>query len=186
MKAIQQIGIRKAATYGAMHLVQLFLKLLEPASRRLVLKAFGAQVGQDAIVHDIRFLNLYRTGLPGLSIGDCCFLSDLVIFDMAERVTLGNHVSVGSMTTFLTHLNVGYPEHPLQRHFPPTTGAVTIEDGCFLAAGVTVLPGVTIGRGSFIAVGTVVTRDVPPHSLVTGVPGKVVRTLEEGASTSPE
>jgi acetyltransferase-like isoleucine patch superfamily enzyme len=46
-----------------------------------------------------------------------------------------------------------------------------IEDNVSLGAGVIVLPGVTIGAGSFVAAGTVVTRDVPPMSLVRGNPG---------------
>jgi len=54
---------------------------------------------------------------------------------------------------------------------------VSVEDGAWIAARVTVLPGVTIGRGSVVAAGAVVTRDVPPNCLVAGVPARVLREL---------
>ncbi|MBD3164402.1 acyltransferase [Candidatus Woesearchaeota archaeon] len=50
---------------------------------------------------------------------------------------------------------------------------VKIERGCFIGSNAVVLMGVTIGHHSIIGAGTVVTKDVPPYSMVTGVPGKV-------------
>ncbi len=58
-------------------------------------------------------------------------------------------------------------------------GEIIIEDGCWLASRCTVLPGVTIGEGSIVAAGSVVTRNVPCHALVAGVPARVVRELGE-------
>ncbi len=61
----------------------------------------------------------------------------------------------------LTHMNVGYADHPLQAHFPPVAKPVVIEQGAFVGANVTLLPGVRIGAGAFVAAGAVVTDDVP-------------------------
>lgn len=49
---------------------------------------------------------------------------------------------------------------------------------CFIGVGAIVLPGVTIGDGSIIGAGAVVVKDVPPHSLVVGNPGKVIKKIE--------
>lgn len=49
----------------------------------------------------------------------------------------------------------------------------TLEDGVTIGGGVTIVPGVTIGEGSFVAAGAVVTKDVPPMSIVIGVPGRI-------------
>lgn len=59
--------------------------------------------------------------------------------------------------------------------------SVTIEDDCWICGSAIILPGVTIGKGSTIAAGSVVTRDVPPRSVVMGNPGRVVKKiLEDG------
>ena len=51
---------------------------------------------------------------------------------------------------------------------------IKIEEDVWIAAGCTILSGITIGKGSVIAAGTVVTKDVPPYSIVAGVPGKII------------
>lgn len=57
---------------------------------------------------------------------------------------------------------------------PVTTYGITIEDDCWLGSGVRVLDGVTIGKGSVIGAGAVVTKDIPPYSVAVGVPAKVI------------
>jgi len=53
---------------------------------------------------------------------------------------------------------------------------IIIGDHVWIGMNVTVLKGVTIGDGAVVAAGSMVTKDVPPHSLVAGVPAKVVKT----------
>jgi serine O-acetyltransferase len=67
----------------------------------------------------------------------------------------------------------------LAHHGAPLTSLPIIEDRVLIGAGACVLGPITIGHDSVIAANAVVTRDVPPHSLVGGIPGKVLRTLEE-------
>jgi maltose O-acetyltransferase len=55
---------------------------------------------------------------------------------------------------------------------------VIIEDNVWLATRCTILKGVTIGHGAVVAAGAVVTRDVPPYTLVGGVPAKIIRYIE--------
>jgi maltose O-acetyltransferase len=90
-----------------------------------------------------------------------------------ECVTIGPYVKIFTSTH---DLGPGSDRcDPRNLSFP-----VVIGRGSWLGLGVTVLAGVTIGRGSVISAGAVVTTDVPPNSLVQGVPGIVVKTLPFG------
>ena len=149
-----------------------------PPLRSLWLRLLGARIGRRAILHDVRFFNLYRSGFRGLSIGADCFLGDECLLDLAESVTVGDQVSIGDRTIILTHLNVGYADHPLQPHFPASAEPVTLERGCFVGAGALILPGVRLGSESFVAAGSVVTRDVSPRTLVAGNPAREIRQLD--------
>ena len=183
MKALQEIGWRRAARFGVFTLAMVPYRLaLVPQLRGPWLRLLGARLGRRTIVHDVRFFNLYRRGLSGLDVGDECFLGDECLLDLAEGIRLGRQVTLAERVLILTHTNVGYSDHPLQSRFPAMAAPVTIETGAFLGANVTVLPGVTIGARSFVAAGSVVTGDVPPDTLVGGVPARPLRSLREGAT----
>ena len=87
-----------------------------------------------------------------------CFIPTCAV--IGSRVFLGPHV-------VLTN-----DRYPLRRRHKYKPEGPVIEDNVSLGAGAVVLPGVRIGAGSFIAAGAVVTADVPPYTLVCGVPGK--------------
>jgi acetyltransferase-like isoleucine patch superfamily enzyme len=154
---------------------------LVPQLRRPWLRLLGARVGRRVVLHDVRFFNLYRRGLSGLEIDEECFLGDECLLDLAEGIHLERQVTLAERVLILTHTNVGYRDHPLQSHFPAMAAPVVVETGAFLGANVTVLPGVRIGRRSFVAAGSVVTRDVPPGTLVGGVPARVLRPIGDEA-----
>ena len=179
MKAVGEIGWRRAARFGFMTLAMIpYRCALVPPLRVAWLRLLGARIGGRVVLHDVHFFNLYRRGLPGLDVGDECFLGDECLLDLAEEVRLERQVTLAERVTILTHTNVGYQDHPLQTRFPPMAAPVTIGRGSFVGANVTILPGVTIGEGSFVAAGAVVTADVQAHSLVAGVPARVMRALD--------
>ncbi len=155
---------------------------LFPQLRAPWLRLLGATIGPRTILHDVRFFNLYRRGLGGLEIGRECFLGDECLLDLAEGIRLEDQVTLAERVLVLTHTNVGYRDHPLQKHFPSTALPVVIGSGAFVGAGVTLLPGVRIGSRAFVAAGSVVTLDVPPSTLVGGVPARPLRSLEPDGS----
>ena len=67
------------------------------------------------------------------------------------------------------------PEQPIMKQGVKRE-FVKIEDDCWIAANTVILAGVTIGKGSVIAAGSVVNKDVPPYSVVAGVPAKVIKS----------
>lgn len=95
-----------------------------------------------------------------VKLASCCYIP--------THVTIGTRVFIGPGVTLTNDRLPLKRRDDYERDGP--AGPV-IEDLVTIGGGVTVCPGVTIGRGSFIAAGAVVTRDVPPYSLVKGVPG---------------
>lgn len=66
-----------------------------------------------------------------------------------------------------------------------TCKGITIEDDCWLGHAVTVIDGVTIGKGSVIGAGAVVTKDIPPYSIAVGTPARVIKTRLPQESINP-
>jgi len=115
----------------------------------------------------------------GVNIGEgSCIYHNVVLDDQKGMITIGkNCVLTGC--TILAHdastnklLGLKYGE-------PSITQPVTVEDDCFIGYGSIVLMGVRVGRGSIVGAGAVVTRNVPPYSVVAGNPAKVVCTVDE-------
>lgn len=92
-----------------------------------------------------------------------------------DRVEIGTGAAIAYGVTILTSAD---PRTKLRKLYPKMTAPVNIGDYCWIGARSTILPGVTIGECSVVAAGSVVTKDVPPHCLVAGVPAVVKRELE--------
>jgi len=122
-------------------------------------------------------IQLGMTGNPcrNIKIGAGCFLNSPLFIDAAAPVTIGNGVSLGHHVCIITSDHALGP--PASRAGLLKVEPVTIENGAWIAAGVTLLPGVTVGQGAVVAAGAVVTKDVAPHTLVGGIPAKLIKTL---------
>lgn len=185
MKAIEEIGIRKASRFLAYSLLQVIYHrivnhfLFFSPARNFFLQLLGAKISKNSIIMDVKFFNWHHMGPQGLKIGQDCFIADETLIDLYDQVILENQVTIAQRVTILTHLNVGYSDHPLQKYFPKTSKPVVFRSGCVIGASSTILPGVTVGRESFVAAGSVVTKSVPAYTLVAGVPAKVIRKIKQ-------
>jgi len=104
----------------------------------------------------------------GLRIGNRVFINRSCYFDLSAPVRIGDDVVVGHHTLFVTaNHDVGGPE---RRAGAVTPAPIVVEDGAWIGCGCTILPGVTIGRGSVVAAGSVVRENVAAHTMVAGVP----------------
>lgn len=92
-------------------------------------------------------------------------------------VDIGNHVNLAQGIT-VTALNHNFSDTNKRiDEQGVSTNPVTIEDDVWVGANAVILPGVTIGEHCVVAAGAIVTKDVPPHSLVAGVPAKVIKKI---------
>lgn len=99
---------------------------------------------------------------------------------------MGNGVWIGANVTIATPSHPFLAEERLPAEYPDGrhdleyAEPITIKDGCWICSSVTICGGVTIGENSIVAAGAVVNREVPPNSLVAGVPARVIRKIDEG------
>src|SRR3954469_20491204 len=104
----------------------------------------------------------------GVFIGHDCMFTGHAPIDLGAGVMIANKVNL---------VTSGHPVEPDQRRPSITAAPIAIGANVWIATAATILPGVSIGADSVVAAGAVVTRDVPPATLVAGVPARVVRDL---------
>jgi acetyltransferase-like isoleucine patch superfamily enzyme len=113
----------------------------------------GIKIGRDSLIGEFNVLR----GQGGIQIGDRVYTSPFV------QLAAVNHVFAD-------------PNRPFVEQGITAEG-ITVEDDVWIGAGAIVTDGVHIGRGAVIAAGAVVTGDVPPHTVVAGVPARIVKTI---------
>ena len=98
------------------------------------------------------------------------------LFAGGTRLSIGDRVAIAQRVLLVlsSHAN----NSRVMEHLPPVLGSITIEDDAWIGAGTIILPGVRVGEQAVIGAGSVVTKDVPPKTIVAGNPAAVLRTLE--------
>ena len=119
-------------------------------------------------------------GLWNMSVGDGSSIPKGSTFYCTEApLTIGRKVIFGPRPTIITGDHridaLGKFIMDSTEKLPDNDAPVTVEDDVWAGANITILKGVTIGRGSVIAAGAVVTRSCPPYSIIGGVPAKVLK-----------
>ena len=117
-----------------------------------------------------------------IEVGDNFFANyNFVVLDGA-KVTIGNNVFIAPNVGLHT---AGHPLDAERRNQGiEYAKPITIEDDVWIGAGVQVCPGVRIGRGAVVAAGSIVTKDVPPLTMVAGVPAKIVKIIFDESNHS--
>lgn len=123
--------------------------------------------------------------LRGVKMGEDCFIDPSATLETAypEHIKMGKDVRVTVGAIIMCHIKA---PHYLRETgiMPPVVKDVVLEDHCFIGVNSVVMPGVTVGKASVVASGSVVVSDVPAYTMVAGNPAKVIRRFpkpgEEG------
>ncbi len=148
----------------------------------------GIRLGDRSIVMHGAVLHVYNfRNLPnsGIYIGEDCLIGEYSIIRGQGGVTIGNRVYTSPYTQIIAVNHVfDNPERPFIDQ-GITADGIIIEDDVWLGAGAVITDGVRVGKGSVVAAGAVVTKDVPPHTVVGGVPAKVIKEISGTESFKP-
>jgi maltose O-acetyltransferase len=140
-----------------------------------ILRLAGFQIGYGCVMWGMPAFTGGRDLYRNLTIGQNCLFNIGCFFDLGAPITIGDGVAIGHQVMILTSSHdIGPPE---RRAAALAIRSVTIGRGAWLGARSTILPGVTIGAGAIVAAGAVVNRDVPPNTLVAGVPARPIKPL---------
>ena len=131
-------------------------------------------VGKNAI---IRPSNIYGGAIgAGLIVGDHSNIGPGAYIGCSGLITIGSNVMMSpGVSIYAENHNFSDPTLPMKDQ-GVTVEFVNIEDDCWLASNCIILAGVTVGKGSVVAAGAVVTKDVPPYSVVAGSPAVVIKS----------
>lgn len=137
--------------------------------RELLAKLFGCEVDPSTLV-----LPPFYTDF-GLNtrIGKNCMIQQCCTFFDRGGITIGNGVQIGPKVNLITLNHDLTPGNRTATYCKP----IVLEDDVWIGVAATILPGVTVGNGAVIAAGSVVTRDVPPRTIVGGNPAKEIRKI---------
>lgn len=133
---------------------------------------------------DARVRKLYWSRL-NVTMGEGTFPNPglLVVntMDSEARIVIGERVSIAPGVILVTDSSPGNSallmNHPEVADRLVRRAPITIEDDVWIGAGVIILPGVIVGKGAVLGAGAVVTADVPPFTVIAGVPGRSIRSL---------
>ena len=113
----------------------------------------------------------------GVTIGKGCLIATRNWSSEPYLITIGNYAQITEDVWFHTHGG----GNVIRRQVPDFDcfGKIEVQDWVYIGSGSHILPGVTIGEGSLIAAGSIVTKSVPPYTVVGGNPAKVLCSVDE-------
>lgn len=147
----------------------------------------GIEIGDGTIVMHGAILHVYNfRGMPqsGIKIGCNSLVGEYSVIRGQGGVQIGDRVYTSPFTQIIAVNHVfDDPNKPFVEQGISAQGIV-IEDDVWLGAGAVITDGVRVGKGAVVAAGAVVTKDVPPHTVVGGVPAKIIKQIDGSVGKS--
>lgn len=172
-----QITTSRKIKFAVWELIMVLYKLMIfPQMRVWFLRLCGAKIGKGTIIMgDVSFINLYHKGFKGLNIGRECYIGTGCLLDLYDSIILGNQVTLAPRVTILTHTNVGWDNHPIQKIYPTKHSPIIILHGSFIGINSTIMN--NVGYESVVGAGSLVNKPVQLRLVVAGVPAREIRKL---------
>ncbi len=139
-----------------------------------ILRSFGATVGPDTNIVSPLVVHNANKSFRHLTVGQGCYIGPDCFLDLKDRIVIGDHATLAMRVVLLTHIDVGQSS-VRSKGYEPQHAPLTIGADAYIGAGAMLLHGVTIGEAAVVGAGSVVREDVPPGTLVAGVPARVIR-----------
>ncbi|MFT4031634.1 MAG: acyltransferase [Siphonobacter sp.] len=147
--------------------------IIRPHVRLDVLPFRGFTLGKESIIESYSVIN---NGVGDVNIGNNCTIgiSNVIIgpVDIESNVIIAQHVVISGLNHEYEDVDVPICLQPIK------TSKITIEEDCWIGANTVITAGITIGKHSVVAGGSIVTKNVPPFSVVGGNPAKILKQYD--------
>lgn len=181
-KKIKKIQFNKCSNMGKDCLLDAYSGCINETNKKE-----SIEIGDNCAIRGV----LYAVENGKLKIGSHTYIGSNTQVGAIENVTIGNYVIISNYVRIIDNNN--HPIEPVKRKAMILSGfynenwewnnslskAIVIGDNVWIGEFVRVLKGVTIGEGSIVGANAVVTKDVPPYTVVAGNPAKVVKYLDK-------
>jgi acetyltransferase-like isoleucine patch superfamily enzyme len=135
---------------------------------------FSELIGQKVDESFLLIPPFHTAGGDEIRVGRNVFVNQNCTFYDLGGLDIGDDVMIGPNVSLIT---AGHPLEPSRRRAATIGRPIVIGKNVWIAAGATIIGGVTVGENAVVAAGSVVTRDVPPNTLVGGNPARVIRSI---------
>jgi acetyltransferase-like isoleucine patch superfamily enzyme len=135
---------------------------------------FSELIGKKVDATFLLIPPFYTAGGDEIRVGRNVFVNQNCTFYDLGGLDIGDDVMIGPNVSIIT---AGHPVEAAQRRATTIGKPIVIERNVWIAAAATLIGGVTVGANSVVGAGSVVTRDVPPNTLVGGNPARVIRSI---------
>lgn len=165
--------LRKA--FIGFDVANLFLQRVDKYSVQLILKRFGAKIGDDCDIETGQIFHNCKN-YSNLIIGNNCHIGKNCFFDLRDKLHFGCNVVVSMKSSFITHIDMS--KSKLSYNYPILSKPIFIRDNTYIGANSTILMGVEAEKNSFIAAGAVVVKKVETNTMVAGIPARYIKKLD--------
>ena len=149
-----------------------------PRLRSKLLRFFGASIGNNVRIYEINLFNL-DNGFKNLHIKDDVHIGTGCRLDLKSPLKIGKRSTLSPGVLILTHADPGSSHNSiLTKKYPPHFYGVEFGDNCWIGANAIILDGIKISDCTIVAAGAVVTKNFPSHSVLAGVPAKIISKTE--------
>jgi acetyltransferase-like isoleucine patch superfamily enzyme len=154
---------------------------IEIRGRYLIDFGKNLTTGSNCRIEAVTDIENQYTHHKQIKLGNNVTLNDNVHIASRYSIEIGNNVLIASKVFITDHQHGDYNLKPSSPEMPPNDrdlsgSPVKIEDNVWIGEFVSILPGVTIGKGCIIGTQSVVNKSIPPYSIVVGAPAKIIKT----------
>ena len=140
---------------------------ISPEYKEILHELFDGRIGENSFVH----APLAGAAFENISIGSGVYINSNLLAMARGGITIEDDVQIAANVQLLTNNHDPYDRQIL------TCKPVVLKRNCWIGAGATILPGVTVGENAIVGAGSVVTKDVEPNTVVGGIPAKLIKRL---------